>query len=263
MPSDRSCDRPAGNSAWGCYIAAVLRPLLFLALGLSSGACSEPGSADTPLAASATQREEMPRPESKPFSGWGPFTFGMDFDDALTAYPGVAWQAESLRRCRVEMPSRGCTLIPAEESRVPRTAGVALLPVVSFNREGKLSAIALRSFLRGDVRPAHCGRAHGQLLHHLNKTWGSPAASSSDAHEMQVRSVPGGRELLPGTRDGAVIGRETFHVQPDGRRVILLSRYIGATASAPAVCHLSIYYRGPNSLQPPPEERPHPLKNWY
>lgn len=205
----------------------------------------------------------MPRPEEKSFNGWGPFTFGMGFDDALTVFPGVVWEAESLRKCRAEISSRGCTLIPAEESRVPRTAGVALLPVVSFNREGKLSAITLRKFLRGDVRPAHCGRAHGQLLDHLNKTWGSPTASSSDAHGMQGSSAPRGGELLPRTGDGAVIGRETFHVQPDGRQVILLSRYIGATDSAPAVCHLSIYYRGPESLQPPPEERPHPLKNWY
>ncbi len=60
-----------------------------------------------------------------------------------------------------------------------------------------------------------------------------------------------------------MVGRETFRVQPDGRQIILRSSYIGATDSAPAVCHLSISYRGPESLQPPPEQRPHPLKNWY
>ena len=205
----------------------------------------------------------MPRPEHKSFNGWGLFTFGMDFEDALTVYPGVVWEAESLRRCRVEIPSRGCLLTPAEESGFPRTAGVALLPVVSFNREGKLSAITLRKLLRGGLSPAQCGRAHAQLLDHLSKTWGFPTASSSDANGMQDRSAPRGRELLPSTSDGAVIGRESFHVQLDGRQVVLLSRHISPTDSAPAVCHLSIYYRGPNSLQPPPEDRPHPLKNWY
>ncbi|CAA9534279.1 MAG: hypothetical protein AVDCRST_MAG31-2677 [uncultured Sphingomonas sp.] len=202
----------------------------------------------------------MPQPERKSFDGWGPFTFGMDFDDALTAYPGITWTAESLRRCRVEMSLKGCALSPRQDSHVPPTAGVALLPEVIFNQQRNLSAIRLRKFLRGDVSPAHCRRAHDQLLQYLRETWGPPVPNSSNKQE---RSTPKNRELLPGTGEGAVIGKETFHVQPDRRQIVLLSGYIGATASAPAVCHLSIDYRGPESLQPPPEERPHPLKNWY
>ena len=204
----------------------------------------------------------MPRPEEKSFKGWGPFTFGMNFDDALTAYPGVVWDAESSRKCRDEMPLRGCTLNPTGGSRVPLTAGVALLPTVIFNQEGKLATIRLRKFLRGDIKPAQCERAYGQLLDYLHETWGPPTASSSNKRAMLKRSTLKGREFFPDTGDGAVVSRETFHVQPDGRQIILQSSYIGATESAPAVCHLSIYYRGPESLQPP-EERPHPLKNWY
>ena len=200
----------------------------------------------------------MSRPDEKSLKGWGPFTFGMKLDNALTAYPGVVWDAASFHRCRAKMLLKGCALSAAEESRVPPTAGVALLPEVIFNQEGKLAAIRLRKFLRGDIEPAQCGRVHGQLLDHLQKTWGSPMASSSNKH-----GKPKGREVSPSADDAAVIGRETFHVQPDGRQIILLSSYIGPTDSAPAVCHLSIYYRGPKSLQPPPEERPHPLKNWY
>ena len=243
----------------------MLRPLLFLPLGLSLSACSEPGFTNiSSTAASEPQRKEkMPRPKEESFNGWGPFTFGMNFDDALTAYPGVVWDAESIRKCRVEMPLRGCTLNPAQESRVPLTAGVALLPMVVFNEEGRLATIRLRKFLKGKIKPAQCERAYGHLLDYLRETWGSPTATSSNKHGMPKRSTLQGREFFFDTGYGAVVGRETFHVQPDGRQIILLSSYIGATDLATAVCHLSIYYRGPESLQPPPEERPHPLKNWY
>jgi hypothetical protein len=205
----------------------------------------------------------MPGSEEKSFNGWGPFTFGMNFNDALTAYSGVVWEAESLRKCRDEMSLRGCTLIPAEGSRVPLTAGVALLPRVVFNQQGKLATVRLGKFLRANMEPAQCERAYGQLLDDLHETWGAPTASSSDKRGVLKRSTPKGRGFFLGTGDGAVVGRETFHVQPDGRQIILRSGYIGATDSAPAVCHLSIHYRGPESLQPPPEQRPHPLKNWY
>jgi len=167
-----------------------------------------------------------------------------------------------LRKCRDEMPLRGCPLDSTGGSRVPLTAGVALLPTVIFNREGKLAAIRLRKFLRGDIKPAQCERAYGQLFDYLRETWGPPTASSSIKRAMLKKSPLKAREFVPSTGDGAVVGRETFHAQPDGRQINLQSSYIGATETAPAVCHLSIYYRGPESLQPP-EERPHPLKNWY
>jgi hypothetical protein len=205
----------------------------------------------------------MPRREATSFNGWGPFTFGMNFDDALTAYPGVVWDAESIRKCRVEMPLRGCALNPAEGSHVTQTAGVALLPIVVFNQEGKLATIRLRKFLRGDIGPVQCEREYGQLLDYLHETWGSPMVNSSNKRGRLKRSTLKGHDFWLSTGDGAVVGKETFHVQPDGRQIILRSGYIGATDSAPAVCYLSISYRGPESLQPPPEQRPHPLKNWY
>lgn len=205
----------------------------------------------------------MPRSEDKSFNGWGPFTFGMNFDDTLSAYPGVVWEEESVRKCRDEMSVRGCTLSSAEESRVPSTAGVALLPQVVFNQEGKLGTVRLGKFLRPNIEPVQCERAFGQLLDDLHETWGAPTAASSSKPGMLKRSTPKGREFFLGFGDGAVIGRETFQVQPDGRQIILRSGYMDATDSAPAVCHLSICYRGPESLQPAPEQRPYPLKNWY
>lgn len=203
----------------------------------------------------------LPRAEDRPFNGWGLFTFGMNFNDAFVAHPGVMWDPESFRKCRDEMPLRGCTLSPAKGSRVPLAAGVALLPNLIFNQDGKLAAIRLRELVRGDIEPAQCERAHGQLLDYLYETWGSPTSSSPATAGMPRRSTPEGREFFRGTSDDSVIGTETFNVQPDGRQIVLLSSYIGSTRLAPAVCHLSIYYRGPQSLQPP-EERPHPLKNW-
>lgn len=236
----------AGNFAPGCYTVAVLRPLLFLALGATLGACSEPGPTDISIAAASEPEREkkMPRAQAKSFDGWGPFTFGMDLSDALTAHSGVVWDPKSVGKCRAEMPTKGCTLNPALESRVPRTAGVALLPTIIVNQKGKLAAIRLHGFLKENIQPAECGRAYDQLLKHLRDTWGSPMARSSNKH-------------------GMLVNKETFQVQPDGRKIILLSRYIGATEAAAAVCYLSIEYRGPERLQPPPEERPHPLKNWH
>jgi hypothetical protein len=145
------------------------------------------------------------------------------------------------------MPPTACTLHAAHGSPVPLTAGIALLPSLGFNQAGKLAAIRLGHFLRG-VEPAQCERAYRQLLDSLRKTWGAPTASSSTER---------------GASDGTVVGKETFHARPDGRRITLLARYINATASASAVCHIGIRYRGPESLQPPSDERPNPLKNWY
>ncbi len=201
--------------------------------------------------------------KEKSLNGWGRLTFGMKFADALTAYSGAVWDTESLRKCRVRMPLHGCTLVSTEQSRFPLTAGVSLLPAIIFNQEGKLATIRLRRFLRGNVEPAQCKREHGLLLEYLRGRWGSPVESSLSEREMPKMGTAQGPALLHVTDDSAVVGRETFHVQPDGRRIILLSRYIGATQVATAVCHLSIYYYGPESLQPPAEKRPHPLKNWY
>lgn len=205
----------------------------------------------------------MPRAEEKSFNGWGPFTFGMNFDDTLSAYSGVVWEAETVRKCRDEMSVRGCTLSSAEGSRVPLTAGFALLPRVVFNQEGKLATVRLGKFLRPNVGLDQCERAFGQLLDDLHDAWGAPTASSLTKRGMLKRSTPKGREFFLGSGDGGTVGRETFHAQPDGRQIILRSGYIGATDTAPAVCHLSIDYRGPESLQPSPEQRPYPLKNWY
>ena len=206
----------------------------------------------------------MPKPGERSFNGWGPFTFGMTFEDALTAHSAVEWDPKSSARCREEMRRKGCTLIPAAGSRVPLTAGVALLPTVIFNREGKLAGVRLGKFLRGETELAECEGDYGRLADHLYDRWGAPTASSSEQGAAPPRSTPKGRRYsLRTTGGGAAAGSETFAVQPDGRKILLLLNHVGATNPATAVCHLSIYYRGPESLQPPAEERPHPLKNWY
>jgi hypothetical protein len=204
----------------------------------------------------------MPGLKETSFNGWGRFTFGMNFDDAVTAYPEMVWDVASLRRCRDEMPLRGCTLSPAEGSRLPLTHGVALLPSLTFNRASELATVRLSKFLRTSMAPAQCERAYGQLLDDLYETWGAPAANPN-GRGMPRRSTPKGREFFLGNVDGRVVGEETFHARPDGRRIILRSGYVDATDSGPALCHLSIDYRGPERLQPPPEPRPHPLRNWY
>ncbi len=204
----------------------------------------------------------LPRNE-KSLNGWGQFTFGMKFAEALTAYPGAVWDTDSLRKCRAGMPLLGCTLVSAEQSRFPLTAGVLLLPAFLFNQESKLATIRLRRILRGNIKPAQCKHEHSRLSDYLRAQWGSPVESSSVKRGMRKIVTAQGPALLNVTEDGAVVGRETFQVQPDGRKIILLSRYLGASEVATAICHLSIHYYGPERLQPPAEKRPHPLTNWY
>lgn len=221
------------------------RLVLLLALGSNLAACSDSGRADIVSAASEPQRAaKMPRSKQASLTGWGPFTFGMRFDDALGAYPGLEWDPASLGKCRDEMRSIGCTLVAAPGAAVPPTAGITLLPGLVFNPAGQLALVRLGTFFRGDSA-AQCERAYARLLGHLRLAWGAPAASPQ-----------------LGSDDGAIDGKATFHLQPDGRRIVLRTASIAATASAPAVCHLAVDYRGPANLQPPPERRPHPLKNW-
>ena len=241
------------------------QPFLFFALAVTLGACSEPRSTNI-LSTAVTESQRvkaMSSAKEKSFNGWGPFTFGMNFEDALTAHPGVVWDIEPSRNCRAEMPSRGCTLNAAQASRVSLTAGVALLPTVIFNRNGKLAVLRLGKFLRGNITPGQCESAYGQLLDRLQKTWGSPTTSPINKSGTLSTTTANRDEFSAVTTDEAVIGGEIFHVQPDGRQIILRSSYIGKTDAALAVCHLSIDYRGPDSLQPPQEERPHLLTNWY
>ncbi len=216
-------------------------------LGPTLSACSGPGAANMAAAALAEREGEMPRRQA--LNGWGPFTFGMGFEEAVNAFPAVVWDPRSLRSCRDAISHTACTLTAADGSPVPPTAGIPLLPSIVFNQAGKLAAIRLGHFLRG-VEPAQCERPYRQLLDSLRETWGAPTAPPSSSIER-------------GASDSAVVGRETFHAQPDGRRITLLARHIRATNAAPAVCHLGIHYRGPEILQPPRDERPNPLKNWY
>lgn len=234
-------------------MAAVRRCLFLVVLGLTLNGCSKAGFGTT-LSATGS--------EMKPFEGWGPFAFGMTIDDALRAQSDVAWDLDSVRKCRDEMSVSGCTLSFAEGSRVTLTAGVALMPRLVFNQEKRLASVRLGNIPTPDRDPAHCERAFGQLLDDLHDAWGAPTARSSGERGALERSTPKGRAFFLGSVDGAVVGRETFHVQPDGRQIVLRFDAIGATNSAPATCHLSIDYRGPERFQPPPEQRPYPLKNW-
>ena len=201
--------------------------------------------------------------DAKSFDGWGPFAFGMAFEDVLSAESAVVWDADSVRRCRDGMSAGGCTLSSADGSRVPSSAGVALLPRIVFNQEGRVASVRLGNFLTPTGEPGRCERTFGQLLDDLHDSWGAPTANPSDERDALKRSTPKGRAFRLRSGNGGTVGSETFHVQPDGRRIILRSVSIGATDSAPAVCHLGIDYRGPERLQPPPDQRPYPLKNWY
>ncbi len=160
------------------------------------------------------------------------------------------------------MSSNNCILTASEQSETSMISGVALLPALVFNRDGKLAAIRLAKFLRGDIEQGRCEGVYAILYDHLHNAWGAPAERPRDRLQRIIRRTPGGRVYTLGTSSGATIGAETFGVSGDGRRIDLNYDVIGAATPATAVCHLSITYRGPTNLQPPPHERPHPLKNW-
>lgn len=202
-----------------------------------------------------TNQTTEPKPE-KPLDGWGSFKFGMTFDDALTVEPGVRWGSESFQDCRDEMPLKGCTLDPSEESYVSLTAGVALLPALYFNREGALYTVRMQKVMRGDISLAQCEHAHGALLDYLDYEWGSGTVPIRGKGPQVNRKTPKGRTFFRTGGPGPVfvMDIEDFSKRPDGRKITILSHYTAKSEYTPADCWLGIYYDGPESIERPPPE---------
>lgn len=204
----------------------------------------------------------MPNAVNRPLAGWDSLKFGMDFNAALSAQPRAIWNRDSLLQCREGMHESGCTLTASDQSEASMIAGVALLPSLIFNQQAKLAAIRLGRFLRGNVNQGQCESVYARLYDQLHEEWGASSSRPRDRRQGILRRTPKGHVYTLGTHQGATIAAQTFHVLPDGRRIDLRLDLIGAATPANAVCHISITYFGPTSLQPPQHERPYPLKNW-
>lgn len=231
---------------------------LSLTISIALASCSpEPSTMTGDNVAADAPRVRQPQH----FNGWGSFKFGMSFDDAIIAQTGVRWDGESFRKCRDEMPIRGCTLWASEDSYVPLTAGVALLPHLSFNQKAELTTIDMTERLEGEVTPAQCERAHGQLLDYLDAEWGPGKSRETEYRKLLKRTTPKGRVFYR-TTDGEsvfVMDIEDFNKLPDGRHLSIISHYSKASEYTKARCWLSIYFEGPKNLERPPYEQPKEL----
>lgn len=239
----------------GAIVVQDYPRLSFIALALVS--CSKPTEPAKDPAKALPAKSAPGRP--KPLDGWGPFKFGMAFDDAFTAQPGIRWDGESFQKCRDEMPLKGCSLAPnVEDSYVPLTAGVALLPSLSFNQDGKLVTIDMTKILRGNIAPRQCERVHGQLLDYLDAEWGPGKASGHDPKNAVKRTTPKGRTFYHTAGSGPVFvfDVEDFSVRPDGRKITIISHYTAKSEYSPADCWVSIYFDAPKSLERPQIEFP-------
>jgi hypothetical protein len=181
----------------------------------------------------------------------------MSFDDAFVAQPGLQWDSKTFNECRNEMALRGCTLWPdVDRSYVPLTAGVALLPHLSFNRKGELVTINMQKIMRGgDITAAQCERVHSQMLDHLDAQWGrgKPREDDGSGSKWTERKTPKGRKYSQSNEGTMVFFQlEDFNALPDGRKISILSHY---TATLPD-CWVSVYFDGPKSLERPPLEEP-------
>ena len=199
---------------------------------------------------------------NRPLAGWDSFKFGMDFNAVLSAQSKAIWNRDSFLQCLEGMHESGCTLTASDQSEASMIAGVALLPSLIFNQEAKLAAIRLGRFLRGNVNHGQCESVYAMLYDQLHEEWGASSRKPRDRRQIIPRRTPKGHVYTLGTHQGATFAAQTFHVLPDGRGIDLRFDLIGAATPANSVCHISITYRGPISLQPSPHERPYPLKNW-
>src|SRR5690348_3280978 len=99
-----------------------------VAAACSKSPAASQNSANIPAEAAA--RPTSPAPLKK----WDEFTFGMSFDDAITAASGIQWDGESFQKCRNEIPVKGCSLsADPERSYRPGLAGMELMPTLDFN----------------------------------------------------------------------------------------------------------------------------------
>jgi len=70
-----------------------------------------------------------------PLKAWDEFRFGMSFDEAITAAAGIEWDGDSFRKCRDQIPVKGCTLSPdAERSYRSSIAGMTAYGIDEFWR---------------------------------------------------------------------------------------------------------------------------------
>ncbi|MFL6727883.1 MAG: hypothetical protein ACJ8FS_15415 [Sphingomicrobium sp.] len=226
--------------------------LIVLAAG-----CSASPAANQSAASDQAEAPAKPSPPP-PLKKWDEFRFGMTFDEAITAAPGIQWDAESFQKCRKEIPVKGCSL-SADPERSYRTslAGMELTPTLDFNEDGRLTDLRMGRIYKAGVTAAQCESMHGRLLDKLTAMFGQRSYKPKGADKaMIVRRSPGGNTYhrSKSVNPIMVAGIEDFRVATDGGEISLLTNFDAGSEYTEPDCFIDIYVDGPKSLRRRPVE---------
>jgi hypothetical protein len=224
-----------------------------------AAACSKSPAAGQSAAKNQTAAPAKPSPPA-PLTKWDEFTFGMSFDDAITAAPGIEWDAADFQKCRNEIPVKGCMLsADPQRSYRPSFAGMALEPTLHFNEDGKLTDLRIGRIYKAGVTAAQCEAMHGRLLDKLTSMFGQRSYEPKGADKaMVLRQSPGGNTYHRSKSVSPVMvaGVEDFRVATDGGKISLLTTFTAGSEYAEPECFIDIYVDGPKSLHRAPIEFP-------
>jgi len=191
-----------------------------------------------------------------PLKAWDEFRFGMSFDEAITAAAGIEWDGDSFRKCRDQIPVKGCTLSPdAERSYRSSIAGMELLPSLNFNEDAQLTDVYLSRVYHAGVTAKQCEAMHARLLDQLTGQFG-PARFGDEKGTLARRS-PGGNvyHRSPGREGIMVAGIESFRTASDGSDIALLTTYTAGSEYSEPGCYVGFYVDGPTALRRRPQEK--------
>jgi len=224
-----------------------------------AAACSKSPAAGQKAENSPAQASAKPSPPA-PLKKWDEFTFGMSFDDAITAARGVEWDAESFQKCRNEIPVKGCSLSAnPKRSYRPSFAGMELMPTLDFNEDGKLTDLRIGRIYKAGVTAAQCEAMHGRLLDKLTSMFGQRSYEPKGADKAAVvRKSPGGNTYHRSKSVSPVMvaGIEDFRVATDGGKISLLTTFTAGSEYTDPECFIDIYVDGPKSLRRAPIDFP-------
>jgi hypothetical protein len=235
-----------------------VRRSITLFLALVAGCSASPAANQS----TASNRAEAPAKPSRPppLKQWDEFTFGVSFDDAITAARGIEWDGESFQKCRNEIPVKGCSLsADPQHSYRPSFAGMELMPTLDFNEDGKLTDLRIGRIYKAGVTAAQCEAMHGRLLDKLASMFGQRSYEPKGADKaMVVRKSQGGNTYhrSKSVTPVMVAGIEDFRVATDGGKISLFTTYTAGSEYAEPECFIDIYVDGPKSLRRRPIEFP-------
>jgi len=228
-------------------------------LALTAAACGDAPGANKGGPAVKTQATSLTGVSTpaapRPLDHWDEFKFGMSFDDAIAAKPGIEWDGDSFKQCRDEMPVKGCTLWPDyDHSYAPSFAGMALLPNLEFNEAGQLTDVDLLRTFKAAVTASKCEAIHGRLVDALYDKVGP--SSFRPQKGALVRRSPGGHEYFRSNSDDVMVAEAEFRKATDGSMITLLTTFTAGSQYTNAECRPGIYIQGPKALPRRPINTP-------